>query len=62
VLILAVSVRGIEEAVDAVCHELSFHRQALQRFVLEDAFVAAEIVENLRLADEEAGVEWSLRT
>ena len=57
VLVFAVGVHGEEEAVVAIGHELAFARQAFQRFALEDALRAAEVIEDAAVEDEEAGAD-----
>ena len=44
----------------AVSHQLPFGGQPLQRLALEDAVVAAEIIEDPAVEDEEAGADPAL--
>ena len=57
ILIFAIGVHGIEEAVVAIGHELTFTRQPFQRFAFEDAIRTAEIIEYAPVEDKKAGAD-----
>ena len=60
VLIFAVCVHGEEKAVVTIGHQLTFARQALQRFAFENALRAAEVIEHAAVEDEEAGADQAI--
>src|SRR5580658_7872477 len=60
VLIFAISVHRIEEAVMAIRHQLSIGRQLLQGLTLEDAIVPAQVIEHCTVEHEEAGAHPSV--
>src|ERR1017187_5501613 len=60
ILVFAVGVHAVEEAVMAVGHELAFVGQPFERFALHDAVVIAEVLEELSLESEVAGAHPSI--
>src|ERR1700722_11633802 len=60
VLIFAIGIHGEEKSVMSIRHELTLACQPLQRFAFEDAFGAAEIIENAAIEDKEASTDQSV--
>src|SRR5258706_10754093 len=53
-LILAVGIHRVEEALMVIGDQLPLRGEALQRFLLENAFVPVQIIEHAALKDEES--------
>ena len=59
--VLAISIHHVEETIVLISHELAFCREPLQRLSFQNAFVAAQIIEDLALKNEKAGARGERR-
>src|ERR1700681_388065 len=61
-LIFAVGVHSVKEAIVAICHELTFSRETFQWLSLEDALRTAEVIKYASVENEKAGTDQTIRS